>query len=65
MKRYFCDKCGKEIKEYETIWKLDGCGNFGSFADGEHLHKHFCDTCTNLFINSIDNKEKDLLQQVI
>lgn len=58
MKIYICDKCKKAIKQFDTVWRIQGIGNYRSFLDGQKIHKHFCDNCLNRFLNNnggVDN----------
>ena len=55
MKRYFCDKCGKEIteKQHESpyIWILKGNDNFAEQVA-------LCDECEDEFIKWLGEKNE-------
>ena len=41
-----CCKCGKIFEDYlDTIWKVQGIGNYMSHFDGERLDLDLCDNC--------------------
>lgn len=50
MIKVYCDKCGKEIKEFNPLWEIKQTGAYGSQYDGEYVKKQFCDKCLSEFI---------------
>jgi hypothetical protein len=50
MIKIYCDKCGKEIEQYEPMWNINQQGQYSSKLDGEHIHKQFCDKCLMKFL---------------
>ena len=46
-KRIRCCICKKviNISSMDTMWKINGCGNYGSLFEGEQLELSLCDHC--------------------
>ena len=59
MKKYFCDRCGKETNTmlFQYEYKYDS-GMRGTKFTGE-IKKDFCSKCMKVVVKVIEGKEKE------
>lgn len=59
-----CFKCRKEIKiPEESIWNINGFGNYGSHYDGDKLNINVCDDCMYDFIGEIETESEEFIYE--